>query len=180
MEDEIKISKFLSLVLRHNPVLIGLELDVNGWASVTELLGKMKSKGHNISLEDLKYLVETNSKKRFTFSDDFKKIRANQGHSIEVDLGYIKQVPPPVLFHGTAEKNLDLILKDGIKKMKRHHVHLSHDITTARKVGMRHGKPVIINIDAKGMTEQGFDFFLSTNDVWLTDFVPAEFVRVNE
>lgn len=180
MEDEIKISKFLSLVLRHNPALIGLNLDVNGWASVTELLDKMKSKGHDISIEDLKYLVETNSKKRFAFSNDFKKIRANQGHSIEVDLGYIKQVPPPVLFHGTTEKNLDLILKDGIKKMNRHHVHLSHDITTARKVGMRHGKPVIMNIDAKGMTEQGFDFFLSTNDVWLTDFVPAEFVRVNE
>jgi putative RNA 2'-phosphotransferase len=180
MEDEVKISKFLSLVLRHNPALIGLKLDANGWASVTELLDKMRLKGHGISLEDLKHLVETNSKKRFAFSNDFEKIRANQGHSVEIDLGYEKQVPPTVLFHGTAEKNVDLIMKDGIKKMNRHHVHLSQDITTARKVGMRHGKPVILNVDAKRMAERGFDFHLSNNGVWLTDFVPPEFIKVDE
>ncbi|WP_428655333.1 RNA 2'-phosphotransferase [Runella sp.] len=180
MEDEVKISKFLSLVLRHNPALIGLKLDANGWASITDLLDKMKAKGHRISPEDLKHLVDTNSKKRFAFSDDFEKIRANQGHSVEVDLGYEKQMPPTVLFHGTAEKNVDLILKDGIKKMNRHHVHLSQDMTTARKVGMRHGKPVILNADAKGMAQRGFDFYLSNNGVWLTDFVPAEFISINE
>lgn len=180
MEDEVKISKFLSLVLRHNPALIGLEMDTNGWVSVTELLDKMKAKGYAISMGELNCLVDTNSKKRFAFSDDFEKIRANQGHSVEVDLGYEKQVPPPVLFHGTAAKNLDLILKGGIKKMNRHHVHLSQDVATAQKVGMRHGKPVILKVEAKGMAEQGFDFYLSNNGVWLTDFVPAEFISVNE
>lgn len=180
MEDEVKTSKLLSLVLRHNPALIGLKLDANGWASVAELLDKMKAKGHGISPEDLKHLVETNSKKRFAFSNDFEKIRANQGHSVEVDLGYEKQVPPTVLFHGTAEKNLVLIMKEGIKKMNRHHVHLSQDVDTAQKVGMRHGKPIILNIDAIGMAKRGFDFYLSNNGVWLTDFVPAEFIIFNE
>nr|7KW8_A Chain A, tRNA 2'-phosphotransferase [Runella slithyformis]7KW9_A Chain A, tRNA 2'-phosphotransferase [Runella slithyformis] len=174
----VKVSKFLSLVLRHNPALIGLDLDANGWAPVKELLAKMKAKGHGISMEELKHIVETNSKKRFAFSENFEKIRANQGHSVEVDLGYEKQVPPAVLFHGTAEKNFDLILKDGIKKMSRHHVHLSQDITTARKVGMRHGKPVVLSVDAKGMADGGFDFYLSNNGVWLIDFVPAEFIKV--
>lgn len=180
MGDEVKISKFLSLVLRHNPALIGLELDANGWASVVELLAKMKAKGHSINMEDLKHLVETNNKKRFAFSDDFEKIRANQGHSVEVDLGYEKQVPPPILFHGTAEQNLELILKSGIKKMNRHHVHLSQDVATAQKVGMRHGKPVILSINVKGMADIGFDFYLSTNGVWLTDFVPIEFIKFDE
>lgn len=106
MEDEVKVSKFLSLVLRHNPALIGLELDANGWAPVKDLLAKMKVKGYGISMEELKHIVETNSKKRFAFSENFEKIRANQGHSVEVDLGYEKQVPPAVLFHGTAEKTL--------------------------------------------------------------------------
>lgn len=180
MEDEVRISKFLSLVLRHNPALIGLELDANGWASVTELLAKMKAKDHGISIDELKHIVETNSKKRFAFNDDFEKIRANQGHSVEVDLGYEKQVPPFELFHGTAQKNLDLILKTGIKKMKRHHVHLSTDKVTAQKVGMRHGKPVILSVNAKGMADSGFDFYLSNNGVWLTDFVPVEFIKLDE
>ncbi len=180
MEDEVKISKLLSLILRHNPALIGLKLDTNGWASVNELLAKMQAKGHGISMEELKHIVETNSKKRFAFSEDYEKIRANQGHSVKVDLGYEKQDPSPVLFHGTAQKNLELILKTGIKKMKRHHVHLSPDKATAQKVGMRHGKPVILSVDAKRMSDGGFDFYLSNNGVWLTDFVPVEFIKVDE
>lgn len=180
MENEVKISKFLSLVLRHDPASIGLELDEQGWASVADLLAKIRTKGYHLNLEGLMYLVENNSKKRFAFSDDFKRIRANQGHSVTVDLGYKKQIPPPILFHGTAEKHLTSIQKEGIKKMNRHHVHLSQDVATAQKVGMRHGKPIILVIDTEKMDNQGFDFYLSDNLVWLTDFVPAEFVKVYE
>ncbi len=180
MIDEIKTSKFLSLVLRHNPSVLGIELDSNGWVSTAELLTKMKAKGHKLTMSELKHLVENNSKKRFAFSDDFEKIRANQGHSINVDLGYQKQPPPAILYHGTAEKNLDAILDKGISKMNRHHVHLSSDKMTAQKVGMRHGNPIILAIDAKSMAIKGFDFYLSDNGVWLTDFVPSDFLQIDE
>lgn len=180
MIDEVKTSKFLSLVLRHDPSALGIELDPNGWVSTAELLTKMKAKGHELTMSELKHLVESNSKKRFAFSNDFEKIRANQGHSVNVDLGYQKQTPPDILYHGTADKNVDAILDKGISKMKRHHVHLSPDKITAQRVGMRHGKPVILAIDAKSMSVKGFDFYISDNGVWLTDFVPSEFLQVDE
>lgn len=180
MIDEVKVSKFLSLVLRHNPSILGIELDPNGWVSTAELLTKLKAKGHELTMSELKHLVETNSKKRFAFSADFEKIRANQGHSVNVDLGYRKQMPPNILYHGTADKNLDTILDKGISKMNRHHVHLSLDKMTAQKVGIRHGRPIILAIDAKNMAVKGFDFYISDNGVWLTDFVPPEFLQVHE
>ncbi|MDF7821003.1 RNA 2'-phosphotransferase [Runella sp. MFBS21] len=180
MKDEFKTSKFLSLILRHRPDLVDLEMDKNGWVSVEELLAKTATKGHPLTFEELKHLVLTNNKQRFAFSQDFQKIRANQGHSIEVDLAYDKQLPPSFLYHGTAEKNLSSILKQGIQKRNRHHVHLSVDKATAYKVGIRHGKPSILKINTKLMSEAGIAFYLSSNGVWLTDFVAPAFIEIED
>lgn len=179
MNNAIKTSKFLSLVLRHNPSLIGIDLDKNGWVDVEELLEKLKSKNIFLTFDELKEIVESNSKKRFALSIDSKKIRANQGHSISVELDYKEQVPPNFLYHGTSEKNIDSIFMNGISKMNRHHVHLSLDITTAYQVGKRHGKPIILKINSGDMKKAGFSFFLSDNNVWLTDFIPIEFITIN-
>lgn len=179
MNDAIKTSKFLSLVLRHNPSLIGIVLDKNGWVDVEELLEKLKSKSLYLTFDELKEIVESNNKKRFALSIDSKKIRANQGHSISVELDYKEQTPPDFLYHGTSEKNVDSIFMNGISKMNRHHVHLSQDITTAHQVGKRHGTPVILKINSGNMKKAGFSFFLSDNNVWLTDFIPMEFITSN-
>ena len=169
------ISKFLSLVLRHQPEVINLTLDEQGWAAVPELLQKCNEHGQMIGFDDLKYVVEHNDKKRFKFNDDFTKIRASQGHSIEVDLGYKPQTPPEFLYHGTGQKSVESILKSGLAKMNRQHVHLSKDRETAIKVGQRHGSPVIFVVRAGEMYSAGFPFFLSDNGVWLTDNVPVEY-----
>ena len=171
-------SKFLSLVLRHQPGLISLELDGQGWANVDELLQKANAHGKALTRDSLQYIVDTNSKKRFAFSDDGRKIRASQGHSIEVELGYEPQMPPEILYHGTAEKNMESIIKTGLIKRNRQHVHLSIDTETATKVGQRHGKPVIFEVLAQQMQQQGFTFYLSENKVWLTDHVPAGYLRL--
>ena len=168
-----KKSKFLSLVLRHKPETIDLKLDENGWADVQELLDKTR-----LDPEELKEIVETNDKKRFTFNDDESKIRASQGHSIDVDLQLEPKDPLPVLYHGTATKNIDSILRDGLKKANRQHVLLSADQETAIKVGQRHGKPIILTINAKLMAQDGYKFFLSKNGVWLTDSVPVDYIGV--
>jgi len=170
-KEKNKTSKFLSLVLRHKPEEIDLVLDNDGWANVDELLQKMV-----IGFEDLKEVVKTNAKKRFTFSDDFKKIRANQGHSIDVDLKLEPIIPPEILFHGTAEKNIDSILEKGLLKQERNHVHLSDDIETARNVGLRYGKPKILKVYALNMYHEGYLFYHSKNGVWLTDFIPIDFI----
>ena len=172
------ISKLLSKILRHQPDLIGIQLDENGWVEVSTLLQNLEKYQTQISFEQLKEVVDTNSKKRFSFNDDFSKIRANQGHSIEVDLALQTQTPPDILYHGTVEKNLDSIFEKGLSKMNRHHVHLSADTETAQKVGMRHGKPIILTIESKKMYDQGYVFYLSENQVWLTDSVPSEFIRL--
>ena len=177
-KEAIRISKFLSLVLRHQPELIGLEPDSAGWVLVDDLLQKMKSKGLDLTADELQYMVDTNSKKRFALSEDKKRIRASQGHSIAVDLGYSKAVPPAVLFHGTAEKNKDAIFSQGLQKMTRQHVHLSSDMETAIAVGKRHGKPVVLEVLAGKMYEDGYAFFLSANGVWLTEVVPAAYIRL--
>jgi putative RNA 2'-phosphotransferase len=168
-----KISKKLSYILRHAPDSIGLVLDENGWASVHDLMTKF---GEPLSIEDLEEVVETNDKKRFAFNDNFTKIRASQGHSIEIDLAYQPTTPPEFLFHGTAIRFLESIKKDGLLKGSRHHVHLSLDEVTARKVGSRHGSPVILTIKSCEMYEAGYKFFVSENDVWLTDYVPNRFI----
>lgn len=171
--EHVKLSRLLSKVLRHSPESIGITLDKNGWVEVQELL---KCIGERITLEDLVYIVANNNKKRFEFSTDQKRIRACQGHSIEVDLELKPVSPPDVLYHGTATKTIEYIKRDGIIKMNRNHVHLSADYNTAHNVGQRHGKPSILLIDAQKMHEHGMEFFTSTNHVWLTDFVPKEYI----
>lgn len=172
-----RISKFLSLVLRHQPEIIGLQLDESGWTNVELLIDKMNQSGFTIDRHTLVHVVETNAKKRFSFDETQQKIRANQGHSVEVELGYRPQNPPDILYHGTGVQNSAAIQQAGLTKMSRHHVHLSADVETARKVGQRHGKPMVFEVDAKQMFDQGFIFFLSDNGVWLTDEVPARFLK---
>ncbi len=169
-------SKFLSLILRHKPETIGLTLDANGWADTTELLEKLSASGNAITFDELKTIVDENAKKRFTFNDDFSKIRASQGHSIEVDLKLEPQIPPTILYHGTAIKNIDSIKAQGIIKGSRQHVHLSADRETALKVGSRHGKPIVLEIDTTKMQADGCVFYLSANHVWLTDFVAPQYI----
>lgn len=171
-----RTSKFLSLVLRHKPEELGITLDENGWTDVPMLLAKMATKGHRITHHQLRYIVETNSKKRFAFNDDESRIRANQGHSVEVNLGYVQKQPPEFLYHGTATRFLDVILDDGLQKMNRHHVHLSSDEQTARSVGSRHGKPVVLTVKAGAMAADGHVFYQSENGVWLTDHVPVAYI----
>ncbi len=172
------ISKFLSLVLRHKPDTISLNLDENGWADISELIEKCNQ--HNIHLSKilLDEIVATNEKQRFAFNDDKSKIRANQGHSITVELDLEEKMPPEILYHGTAERFLDSILKNGILKQSRQQVHLSANIDTAQKVGARHGKPVVLRVKASAMYNAGHKFYLSQNGVWLTDFVHPEFLIV--
>jgi len=172
-----QLSKLLSYVLRHNPAHLGLELDAQGWTSV-EILLQQLNKQHAVSFEQLKYMVDTNSKKRFSFNESFTMIRASQGHSIDVELNYTPQSPPEQLYHGTAEKNLAVILETGLMKMDRHHVHLSADIKTAQQVGQRHGKPVVLVVEAMTMHDNGHIFYVSDNGVWLTDHVPVKFLAI--
>jgi putative RNA 2'-phosphotransferase len=171
------VSKFLSLILRHKPETIQLTLDENGWAQVDELI--TKANRHNVPLtsDSLTRIVETNDKKRFTFSEDGKRIRASQGHSIPVDLQLTEGIPPPQLFHGTALKNLGSIKRQGLLKGRRHHVHLSADRQTAKSVGARYGKPAIITINAEAMHRDRFLFFQTQNGVWLTETVPARYLE---
>jgi len=175
-----RISKFLSLVLRHKPEEIGLSLEEGGWLRVEKLLRACAAHGQKFSPEELREVVETNDKKRFSFDDAGEKIRANQGHSIDTQIEFAESAPPAALYHGTAERNLDAILAEGLKKMARHHVHLSADTETARQVGIRYGKPVILRIDTEKMRGAGFKFYVSANGVWLTDAVPSEFLEVYE
>ena len=176
-EETRRLSKFLSYVLRHNPGQINILLDQHGWTNVEMLLGQLKIHHQSISFDILKYIVETNDKKRFSFNEDFTRIRASQGHSIEIELNYSAQKPPLNLFHGTAEKYLEAIRKSGLLKMNRHHVHLSADKETAYKVGQRHGKPVALCIRSLDMHEKGHLFYVSDNGVWLTDHVPVYFIE---
>jgi putative RNA 2'-phosphotransferase len=171
-------SKFLSLVLRHKPEEIGLYLDNNGWACIEELIDKAKVKGISMSQEELLEIVEQNDKKRFSVSSDGKRIRANQGHSIAIELNLEETIPPDILYHGTASRFLDSILKDGLVKGGRQHVHFSLSIDTAISVGQRHGKPVVLKIDSKKMHDNGAKFYRSENSVWLTDYVGPEYIEV--
>ncbi len=173
---EVRISKFLSRVLRHRPEEIGLELDRSGWAPVERLIEAARDHGFEFTLEELSYVVANNDKKRFSLSQDGLWIRANQGHSIEVDLGYAPALPPEVLYHGTAERFLTSIKQQGLIKGQRHHVHLSADVDTAMKVGRRHGKPIALRVEAGAMSRDGFIFYLSANGVWLTERVPVQYL----
>jgi putative RNA 2'-phosphotransferase len=166
-----RISKKLALYLRHQPEKIGLRLDNAGWADVEDILAAL-----HITRAELDEVVATNDKQRFAFNDDGSKIRASQGHSIPVELELPRQTPPAVLYHGTVDRFLDAILRDGLRPMNRQHVHLSATFDTARKVGARRGKPVILTVDAAAMDGDGDPFWLSANGVWLTDHVPPRHI----
>jgi putative RNA 2'-phosphotransferase len=177
MDDRaVRISKFLSLVLRHQPEMIGLNLDQAGWASATQLIEAARLRGFDFTLEELQNVVDGNDKKRFSLSEDGLLIRANQGHSVKVELGYAPTAPPEILYHGTAERFLTSIKQRGLIKGKRHHVHLSADVDTATKVGRRHGKPVVLRIEAWLMHRDGYVFYISANGVWLTEHVPVQYL----
>lgn len=172
-----KISRYLSKHLRHQPERLGLELAPGGWVLVSDLLAACRRNGMAISDADLQEVVALNNKQRFAFDESGQRIRANQGHSVEVDLELEPTAPPAELYHGTAEHNLAAIERDGLQKMRRHHVHLSADIATARAVGKRHGRPSVFVVEAGRMHADGFSFFCSANGVWLVDEVPAGYLR---
>jgi putative RNA 2'-phosphotransferase len=154
-----------------------LQVDENGWANVNELLEKVNAKGNKIDIDLLTEIVDTNDKKRFAFNDDKTKIRASQGHSIEIDLSLQPLLPPHTLYHGTATRFVESILKEGLTKQQRQHVHLSEKLETATSVGARHGNPTILIINAKQMHEDGFLFYKSENNVWLTDNVEVKYIK---
>ncbi|MCT7948397.1 RNA 2'-phosphotransferase [Ancylothrix sp. C2] len=174
----VKISKYLSYHLRHAPEKLGLKLDEGGWVPVLDLLESAKKDQFPISLEELKQVVDKDDKKRYSFDFTDKLIRANQGHSIKVDLQLKEALPPDILYHGTGQKTVESILHKGLSKMSRHHVHLSADMETAKKVGKRHGKPVILAVDAQTMYKAGYPFYCSDNGVWLVESVPPEYLQL--
>lgn len=175
-DKDTSTSRFLSLVLRHAPETVGLTLDPNGWVQVDDLLAAVEAHGRPITREYLDHIVATNSKRRFAFDENGSRIRASQGHSVSVDLALTPTDPPDVLWHGTVARFLPAIRRDGLRPMKRQHVHLSKDRATAEVVGTRRGAPVILKVDAAGLHAAGHAFYLSANGVWLTDSVPPQFL----
>lgn len=174
-----RFSKFLSYVLRHHPELIGITMDQNGWVSVSELIEKANHFGQPLTKEILEFVVDTNNKKRFAFDETHEQIRAAQGHSLAIELGHESQEPPTLLYHGTAVSNVASIRANGIQKQSRQHVHLSEQLATATQVGQRHGKPVVLTVRSGDMHRANFPFFLSENGVWLTEFVPPEYLNLD-
>lgn len=172
-----RLSKFLSYVLRHRPEEVGLELDASGWVHVDELIRKCGAAGRTFDRKTLDELVAASDKQRFAFDETGTRIRASQGHSVEVQLGYEPRPPPELLYHGTVAGMLEAIREHGLLKMQRHHVHLSVDQKTAAAVGGRRGKPVILTIRAQAMHDAGHTFMCSANGVWLTEHVPPEFIE---
>lgn len=169
-------SKFLSLILRHKPQLVGLELDEHGWADVEDLIRRVNRK-RQLDLPTLEQIVATDEKQRYSFSADSKLIRANQGHSIPVDVELEELEPPEILYHGTARRYGSSIITQGLLKMSRLYVHLSSDVETAEKVGRRHGKPIIFRVESLRMFNDGYKFYRSVNGVWLTEHVPAKYLK---
>ncbi len=176
MNSDVQLSKRLSYHLRHAPQELGLTLQPGGWVGVDDLLAALRAVGLTVTRADLERTVAGSDKQRFALSADGARIRANQGHSVPVDLGLEPRDAPAVLYHGTVGSSLDLIRREGLKPMGRHHVHLSPDRETAHRVGQRRGAPVILKVDAARMQRAGHAFFVSENGVWLTDHVPPEFL----
>jgi len=174
----VRVSKFLSLHLRHQPADLGLTLEPGGWVPVADLLAGASRRGFVITPDELAEVVRASDKQRFALDPTGTRIRANQGHSAEVDLQLEPAEPPAVLYHGTADRFLDAIRRDGLLKMARHHVHLSPDSATAGKVGLRHGRLALLEVDAAAMGAGGYTFYRSANGVWLVDAVPPEYLRV--
>jgi putative RNA 2'-phosphotransferase len=175
-----RASKFLSKHLRHDPGGIGLTLEAGGWVTVDALLEGCRQAGVSLSREDLVELVGTSDKQRFAFDETGGRIRANQGHSVDIDLELAPADPPAVLYHGTGAGSVAAILREGLRKMRRHHVHLSPDVDTATRVGARHGRPAILAVDAAAMARAGHRFYVSANGVWLTDEVPPAYLHLAE
>lgn len=175
-DENVKLGRFISYILRHHPEAVNLELDENGWADTEELINKINLSGSAIDFAKLNEIVKTNDKKRYEFSDDYKKIRACQGHSINVDLNLKPVKPPQCLYHGTALKNVEIIKKEGLRKISRQYVHLSIDYETAYNVGKRHGKPYIIKVESGKMYDNGHVFYLSKNKVWLSEDINSEYL----
>jgi len=175
-KEDMRISKFISLILRHKPEEIGLMLDEYGYINTLDLIKGLNKKGYKVTIADLERIVAEDNKQRYSFNDDKTKIKANQGHSITVNLELRVIKPPEVLYHGTATRFAESICKEGIKKQNRQYVHLSQDIETATKVGKRHGELVILKINSEEMYKDGYKFFLSENKVWLTDYVPTKYL----
>lgn len=180
MSKKDKLSVFISLILRHKPEIIGIKLDDYGYADVNELIEKINNTGRNINIEILEQIVKEDNKQRYSFNDDRSKIRANQGHSINVNVELRELEPPRFLYHGTATRFLDNIKKEGIVSKSRLYVHLSNDIDTAVQVGKRHGTPVILKINTGKMYENGYKFYLSENNVWLCEYIPFKYVEIFE
>ncbi|WP_149179502.1 RNA 2'-phosphotransferase [Streptomyces sp. TRM49041] len=174
----VKVSKYLSRHLRHQPGRIGLVLDPHGWVAVDDLLRAMARHGMPLSRAELEHVVAVNDKRRFTIDGD--RIRASQGHTVDVDLGLPPATPPAYLYHGTVAANLAAIRAEGLRPMARHHVHLSPDRETATRVGARRGRPVVLSVDAGAMHRDGHVFHVSANGVWLTDAVPTRYLRFQE
>lgn len=177
---DYSISRLLTLALRHDPSALGLTLDAQGYASVDAVLEGLAARGPAFTRADLERIVAGNDKQRFAFSSDGTRIRASQGHSVQVELGYQPASPPAVLFHGTATRHLESIQKLGIMRGQRHHVHLSATRETALKVGGRHGQPALLEIDAARMQSDGHIFYLSDNGVWLVEHVPVTYLSVKD
>jgi putative RNA 2'-phosphotransferase len=172
----VKISKFLSLVLRHKPEHFGVSLDHNGWINVDALLAAANRVGVTLNKVLLQRVVKESDKQRFALSDDGLRIRANYGQSVAVDLGLEAVTPPEILFHGTATRFFESIKKEGLSPARRQYVHLSPDKHMAMSVGKRHGKPLVLTVEALRMHEGGFKFFRSHSGIWLTERVPAHFI----
>lgn len=173
----VKVSKYLSRALRHQPERIGISLDAAGWAEIDDLLAACRGRGFAVTREELDHVVEHNDKKRFAVSADGTRIRASQGHTVAVDLGLIAAEPPAELFHGTVGRVVDTIMVEGLRPMDRHDVHLSPDLETARRVGARRGRPVVLVVDAGRMHADGHEFRVSDNGVWLVPTVPPDYLR---
>ena len=174
----VKVSKYLSKHLRHQPERLGLTLDEGGWVEIDTLIEAAAAHGFRFTREELDHVVASNDKKRFAVEGT--RNRASQGHSVEVDLGLAPAVPPPYLYHGTVARNLDAIRAEGLRPMNRHDVHLSPDRETATRVGARRGRPVVLSVDTGAMHRDGHVFHVSANGVWLTKAVPPEYLRFPE
>ena len=172
---DIKLGRFLSLVLRHDPSAAGITLDGHGWADVKELLAGVSRTGRKIDMDTLERIVRENNKQRYSFNEDHTRIRANQGHSLSVDVELREETPPQYLYHGTATRFFPAIQREGIRKMSRQYVHLSGDFQTAMAVGRRHGSPVVITVDAQAMARDGVGFYRSENGVWLCGHVEPKY-----
>lgn len=175
--DLIRKSRYLSFILRHKPETIGITLDDHGWANVEELIAGIKNDIGSFDMETLEKIVATDDKQRYSFNEDKTLIRANQGHSIPVDVELEEVIPPDYLYHGTGLKYVDSIEKMGLIPKSRLYVHLSTSLLTAFEVGKRHGEPVVFRIDTKAMVEDGYKFYRSLNGVWLTKEVPPRYIE---